>query len=62
MFTQDGQPYWNENFHGDYAIHIQQLASSTGIPCIAPPWGRMVGVDLKSGKTEWLRRVGTTKT
>ncbi|MDU4289066.1 membrane-bound PQQ-dependent dehydrogenase, glucose/quinate/shikimate family [Mixta calida] len=61
MFTQDGQPYWNENFHGDYAIHIQQLASSLGIPCIAPPWGRMVGVDLKSGKTEWLRRVGTTK-
>lgn len=61
LFTQDGQPYWNENFHGDYAIHIQQLASGLGIPCIAPPWGRMVGVDLKTGKTEWLRRVGTTK-
>ncbi|ERK17689.1 Glucose dehydrogenase, PQQ-dependent [Pantoea sp. AS-PWVM4] len=61
MFTKDGQPYWNENFHGDYAIHIQQLASDLGIPCIAPPWGRMVGVDLKTGKTEWLRRVGTTK-
>lgn len=60
-FTKDGQPYWNENFHGDYAIHIQQLASGLGIPCIAPPWGRMVGVDLKTGKTEWLRRVGTTK-
>lgn len=61
MFTKDGTPYWNENFHGDYAIHIQQLASELGIPCIAPPWGRMVGVDLKTGKTEWLRRVGTTK-
>ncbi|KTS18774.1 quinoprotein [Pantoea dispersa] len=61
LFTKDGQPYWNENFHGDYAIHIQQLASGLGIPCIAPPWGRMVGVDLKTGKTEWLRRVGTTK-
>lgn len=61
MFTEDGQPYWNENFHGDYAIHIQQLSSDLGIPCIAPPWGRMVGVDLKTGKTEWLRRVGTTK-
>ncbi|MBK4784616.1 MAG: membrane-bound PQQ-dependent dehydrogenase, glucose/quinate/shikimate family [Pantoea sp. Pent] len=60
LFTKDGQPYWNENFHGDYAIHIQQLASGLGIPCIAPPWGRMVGVDLKTGKTEWLRRVGTT--
>ncbi|ALV92331.1 MULTISPECIES: membrane-bound PQQ-dependent dehydrogenase, glucose/quinate/shikimate family [Pantoea] len=61
MFTKDGQPYWNENFQGDYAIHIQQLASGLGIPCIAPPWGRMVGVDLKTAKTEWLRRVGVTK-
>ncbi|MBK0098334.1 membrane-bound PQQ-dependent dehydrogenase, glucose/quinate/shikimate family [Erwinia sp. S63] len=61
LFTKDGQPYWNENFQGDYAIHIQQLASGLGIPCIAPPWGRMVGVDLKTGKTEWLRRVGVTK-
>ena len=61
LFTKDGTPYWNENFDGDYAIHIQQLSSSLGIPCVAPPWGRMVGVDLKTGKTEWLRRVGTTK-
>ncbi|KAB8313741.1 membrane-bound PQQ-dependent dehydrogenase, glucose/quinate/shikimate family [Erwinia endophytica] len=61
LFTQEGTPYWNENFQGDYAIHIQQFASSLGIPCIAPPWGRMVGVDLTSGKTVWLRRVGTTK-
>ncbi len=61
LFTKDGTPYWNENFDGDYAIHIQQFASSLGIPCIAPPWGRMVGVDLTTGKTAWLRRVGTTK-
>lgn len=61
LFTKDGTPYWNENFHGDYAIHIQQMASGLGIPCVAPPWGRMVGVDLKTGKTEWLRRVGVTK-
>ncbi|MBV4366633.1 membrane-bound PQQ-dependent dehydrogenase, glucose/quinate/shikimate family [Erwinia phyllosphaerae] len=61
LFTKDGTPYWNENFEGDYAIHIQQFASGLGIPCIAPPWGRMVGVDLTTGKTAWLRRVGTTK-
>lgn len=61
LFTKEGTPYWNENFEGDYAIHIQQLSSSLGIPCIAPPWGRLVGVDLTTGKTEWLRRVGTTK-
>ena len=61
LFTTEGQPYWNENFQGDYAIKIQQFASDLGIPCIAPPWGRMVGVDLNTGKTEWMRRVGTTK-
>ena len=61
LFTEDGTPYWNENFQGDYAIKIKQFVSSLGIPCIAPPWGRMAGVDLKTGKTQWLRRTGTTK-
>ncbi|MEN5028932.1 membrane-bound PQQ-dependent dehydrogenase, glucose/quinate/shikimate family [Pseudomonas sp. Ps21-P2] len=61
LFTQDGTPYWNENFNGDYAIRIKQFASALGVPCIAPPWGRMVGVDLTTGKTEWMRRTGTTQ-
>ncbi|WP_122722497.1 membrane-bound PQQ-dependent dehydrogenase, glucose/quinate/shikimate family [Pseudomonas viridiflava] len=61
LFTKDGKPYWNENFNGDYAIRISRLASGLGIPCSAPPWGSMVGVDLNTGKTEWKRRVGTTK-
>jgi quinoprotein glucose dehydrogenase len=61
LFTQDGTPYWNENFKGDYAIRIKQFASELGVPCIAPPWGRMVGVDLTTGKTEWMRRTGTTR-
>ncbi|MDC6380609.1 membrane-bound PQQ-dependent dehydrogenase, glucose/quinate/shikimate family [Pseudomonas graminis] len=61
LFTQDGTPYWNENFKGDYAIRIKQFASALGVPCIAPPWGRMVGVDLSTGKTAWMRRTGTTK-
>jgi quinoprotein glucose dehydrogenase len=61
LFSAEGTPYWNENFKGDYAIKIQQFASDLGIPCIAPPWGRMVGVDLNTGKTEWMHRTGTTK-
>ncbi|MEB3753219.1 membrane-bound PQQ-dependent dehydrogenase, glucose/quinate/shikimate family [Acinetobacter sp. MD2(2019)] len=61
LFTKNGEPYWNENFQGKYAIHIQQFASSLGIPCITPPWGRLAGVDLQTGKTEWLRRIGNTK-
>ncbi|WP_122410862.1 membrane-bound PQQ-dependent dehydrogenase, glucose/quinate/shikimate family [Pseudomonas viridiflava] len=61
LFTKDGKPYWNENFNGDYAIRISRLASGLGIPCTAPPWGSMVGMDLNTGKAEWKRRVGTTK-
>lgn len=61
LFTEEGKPYWNENFEGDYAIRIKQFVSALDIPCIAPPWGTMVGVDLNSGKTQWLRRIGTTK-
>lgn len=61
LFTEENTPYWNENFKGDYAIRIQQFSSELGIPCIAPPWGRMAGIDLKTGKTTWLRRVGNTK-
>lgn len=51
LLTAENTPYWNENFQGDYAIRIKQFASGLGIPCIAPPWGRMVGVDLATGKT-----------
>ncbi len=61
LLTAENTPYWNENFQGDYAIRIKQFASGLGIPCIAPPWGRMVGVDLTTGKTQWMRRVGTSK-
>ncbi|PKH26713.1 membrane-bound PQQ-dependent dehydrogenase, glucose/quinate/shikimate family [Enterobacterales bacterium CwR94] len=61
LISKDGQPIFNENFDGSYAFRIAQFASGLGIPCIAPPWGRMAAVDLKSGKTEWLRRTGTTK-
>ncbi|RMN23242.1 Quinoprotein [Pseudomonas coronafaciens pv. zizaniae] len=61
LFTQEGKPYWNENFEGDYAVRISRLASGLGIPCNAPPWGSMAGVDLSTGGTEWIRRVGTTK-
>ncbi|TCB50165.1 membrane-bound PQQ-dependent dehydrogenase, glucose/quinate/shikimate family [Acinetobacter sp. ANC 4779] len=61
LFTQANTPYWNENFEGHYATQIKQFASNLGIPCIAPPWGRLAAVNLKTGKTEWIRRVGNTK-
>ncbi|MBU3847244.1 MAG: membrane-bound PQQ-dependent dehydrogenase, glucose/quinate/shikimate family [Candidatus Acinetobacter avistercoris] len=61
LFTKEGTPYWNENFEGQYATKIKHFASGLGIPCNAPPWGRLAAVDLKTGKTEWMRRIGNTK-
>ena len=61
LFTKEGTPYWNENFQGRYATQINKFGSSLGIPCIAPPWGRLAAVNLTTGKTEWIRRTGNTK-
>lgn len=61
LFTKEGTPYWNENFQGRYATQVNKFASSLGIPCIAPPWGRLAAVNLTTGKTEWIRRTGNTK-
>ncbi|WP_028357508.1 membrane-bound PQQ-dependent dehydrogenase, glucose/quinate/shikimate family [Brackiella oedipodis] len=61
IFTKEGDPVWNENMEGQYSIKIQNMVSATGAPCSAPPWGTLVGVDLKTGKTAWQRRIGNTK-
>jgi quinoprotein glucose dehydrogenase len=31
------------------------------IPCQAPPWGYIAGVDLKTGKTVWQHKNGTVE-
>src|SRR5262245_66558448 len=35
--------------------------SPLGIPCNAPPWGRIVAVDLVTKRTVWQRALGTTR-
>lgn len=61
MVSKDGTPNFNENFGAQYAISIQHFRSGLSLPCQAPPWGTMVGVDLNTGKTAWTRRNGTVK-
>jgi quinoprotein glucose dehydrogenase len=61
QISKDGAPIFNENFGGEYAISIQHFRSGLGLPCQAPPWGTMVGVDLSTGKTAWTRRNGTVR-
>ena len=44
-----------------YAVEYgsQQLLSPLGLPCIAPPWHRLVAIDLGSGKEVWSTPLGS---
>ncbi len=35
--------------------------SPLGIPCQAPPWGYVAGVDLRTGRVAWRHRNGTVR-
>ena len=35
--------------------------SPLGIPCQAPPWGELIGIDLKTMKAAWREPFGTTQ-
>lgn len=39
-----------------FAIALQSFLSPLGMPCHAPPWGYVAGVDLTSGKTIWKHK------
>ena len=47
---QDGTPY---------AMRREDFRSPLGLPCIKPPWGKLVAVDLDTGEIRWERPVGT---
>ncbi len=36
-----------------YVLHRDWLASPSGLPCNAPPWGALVAFDLNTGKLRW---------
>jgi quinoprotein glucose dehydrogenase len=54
-------PALNENFGAPYAAKMSAFLSPLGIPCQAPPWGYVAGVDLRSGKILWRHRNGTVR-
>jgi len=37
------------------------ILSPLGLPCTAPPWGVIAGVDIAKGEIVWRRVVGTTR-
>ncbi|GLU34977.1 PQQ-binding-like beta-propeller repeat protein [Trinickia caryophylli] len=44
-----------------YGIELNPFLSPLGVPCQAPPWGYVAGVDLTSGKIVWKHRNGTIR-
>lgn len=44
-----------------YSMSRRPILSPLGLPCSAPPWGVIAGVDLESGEIVWRHPIGTTE-
>ena len=44
-----------------YGMRRTLLKSPLGAPCTAPPWGRLVAVDLTRGAIAWSKPLGTSR-
>ena len=61
IVTKDGEPIINENFGAPYATTMGPFTSPVGLPCQAPAWGYVAGVDLTTGETRYQRVNGTVR-
>jgi quinoprotein glucose dehydrogenase len=44
-----------------YGVDLGIFLSPFQIPCMAPPWGSLAAIDLKTNKVVWQHRVGTIR-
>jgi quinoprotein glucose dehydrogenase len=51
------QPMYGAPFGVDLGVFLSPLK----IPCMAPPWGSLAALDLKTNKVVWQHRVGTIR-
>jgi len=57
--TKGSEQGLNRNEGAPYAVVMGPFLSPLGIPCQAPPWGYVAGVDLRSGQIAYKHRNGT---
>jgi quinoprotein glucose dehydrogenase len=56
-----GEAGLNMNIGGKYGVIMGPFLSPIGLPCQAPPWGYVAGVDLRTGKIAWKHKNGTIR-
>ncbi|MCX5516755.1 membrane-bound PQQ-dependent dehydrogenase, glucose/quinate/shikimate family [Kaistia algarum] len=61
VVTKPGEDVFNENFGAPFAAKMSAFLSPIGLPCQAPPWGYVAGVDLTTGKTVYKHVNGTVR-
>ncbi|PYB96924.1 glucose/quinate/shikimate family membrane-bound PQQ-dependent dehydrogenase [Pseudomonas atacamensis] len=49
------------NTGAPYAVIMHPFMSPLGVPCQAPAWGYVAGIDLTTGKVVWKRKNGTSR-
>ncbi|MEE3635511.1 glucose/quinate/shikimate family membrane-bound PQQ-dependent dehydrogenase [Pseudomonas sp. AL 58] len=49
------------NSGAPYAVIMHPFMSPLGIPCQAPAWGYVAGIDLNKGKVVWKHKNGTSR-
>lgn len=49
----------NRNEGAPYGVYLGPFLGPLGIPCQAPPWGYVAGVDLRSGEIVYRHKNGT---
>ena len=60
--TMEGSAAISPQIGTPYAVRTERpFLSPLGVPCNAPPWGRLSVVDLKARKILWQRPLGTTR-
>ena len=61
---RDGSPvhgFFSPQFGTPFAASPEVMLSPLGIPCNAPPWGRLTAIDLASRTVKWQRPLGTSQ-
>ncbi|MCB8820392.1 glucose/quinate/shikimate family membrane-bound PQQ-dependent dehydrogenase [Microvirga rosea] len=51
----------NPNYGAPFAVDLHALLSPIGLPCQAPPWGYVAGLNLRNGQIAWMRKNGTVR-